>query len=316
MDYSTNRVIVTGGTGFIGSHLVDRLVQLGSKVTVITRTEPKNNSNSQAKYVQSDIRDFPALKDIIARVNPQTIFHLAASVNSRISSLGWNDPVEDYQINTLGTLGILMAVDELNIAPRIVYLSTAHVYGDPEYTPIDEKHVTNPTSPYGVSKLNAEKYGLAFNKTKGVKINILRLFHIYGPRQYKNVMFDLMTKLKDNPDTLEVIGTGNQLRDFLYISDVVDAILLVANEESTGEIYNVGGGVPISIRELAEEIVKVFNLESRTNIIYTDKTWEGDIPVLFADISKARKQLNFIPKVSLEEGLRRLKGWFDGYYLA
>jgi len=311
MDISNTRTLVTGGAGFIGSHLVDKLIELGSRVTVVDNLAfgSKDNVNNQANFVYLDIDDYMGLRKVISDTNPHLVFHLAANATTKETAMGWHDPIADYQVNAVGTLNILQAIADSSIDCHVIYASSAAVYGEPEYVPIDEKHPTNPISPYGVSKLTGEKYALAYLREQGVKTTVLRIFNTYGPRQPRYVIFDLVEKLRKNSTRLEVIGTGKQIRDYCYVSDTVNAFILVAKKEKEGEIFNVAGGNAISIKSLTELIIRSLGLEGKIEIRYTGESWKGDIVRLSADISKINQELGFEPEVSLEEGLHRFITW-------
>lgn len=311
MGFEGKRILVTGGAGFIGSHLVDKLVELRAQVTVLDNLSfgKREYINPNAKFVDSDIRDYETLKKTI--VGQELIYHLAAIATTKENALGWNNLIEDYEVNTIGTLNIFRALVEMKINPRVIYTSSAAVYGNPEYVPMDEKHPTNPISPYGVSKLTGEKYAHAYYKEQGLKITSLRVFNTYGPRQLRYVMFDLIQKLHKNPDRLEVMGTGQQIRDYCYVTDTVDAFILVAeNDKTIGRQLNVAGGNPISIMELAEKIIGILGLNGRTNLSVTGKSWKGDIDKLIADISLIKQLVNFNPKVDIGQGLWLLTSSF------
>lgn len=316
MNLRKAKVVVTGGAGFIGSHLTDRLIRFGANVTVIDNLSygKQENINKKAHLLKLDINDYESLKYHIGTIEPTIIYHLAAIATTKESSMGWKDAVLDCQVNAIGTLNILRSVISLNVSPKIIFTSSAAVYGNHEYTPIDEKHPTNPVSPYGISKLSAEKYIMAYHREYGAKSTILRVFNTYGPRQPRYVMFDLLKKLKQNPNELEVIGTGNQVRDYCYIDDTVTSLFLALSNKSNGEIYNVGSGNPLSVKQIAEMIVKLRELEGRTIISYTGESWKGDLDKLHADISKIKSDLGFEPSINIGQGLKGLIRWFDGKY--
>ncbi|MBA7682996.1 UDP-glucose 4-epimerase [subsurface metagenome] len=313
MNWKRTSVLVTGGAGFLGSHLVDKLIELGSIVTVIDDLSfgKRENVNERADFVELDIKNYGALKNVIHKVSPKVVYHFAANATTRESAMGWSDPVSDYQVNALGTLNVLRAMADAGLKSHVVYASSAAVYGEPEYIPIDEKHPTNPKSPYGVSKLAGGKYTLIYHKEYGIPVTILRIFNVYGPRQPRYVMFDLLKKLKRDPDKLEVIGTGEQIRNYCYVLDAVDAFILVVEKNAVGEIFNLAGGDVINIRGLVEKILGMLGLSGRTRVSYTGESWKGDIIRLVADTSKIKKHLGFEPKTPLDEGLLRLRGWFE-----
>jgi len=309
---NNTRSLVTGGAGFIGSHLVDKLIQLGSRVTVVDNLSfgCKENINKHADFIHLDICDYINLKKVISDTNPHLIFHLAANATTKETALGWHDPIADYQVNAIGTLNTFRSVVDLGTDSYVIYASSAAVYGEPEYIPIDEKHPKNPISPYGVSKSTGEKYALAYFKEYGVKTTILRIFNTYGPRQPRYVMLDLIQKLQKNPNKLEVLGTGQQIRDYCYISDAINAFILATKIEKVGQTFNVAGGNPISISYLTKLIIKTLGLQRKVEVRYTGESWNGDIMRLSADISRIKAELGFSPQVSLEEGLHRFVRWF------
>lgn len=309
-------ILVTGGAGFIGSHLVDKLVEQEKDIVVIDNLSfgKKENVNEKADFIKLDIQNFEKLKDVISKKKPEIIYHLAADATTKESSMGWYDPISDYEINGIGTLNLYRSVIDADINPKIVYASSAAVYGEPEYTPIDEKHPTNPISPYGISKLAGEKYAFAYFREYGVKTVVLRIFNTYGPRQPRYVMFDFLKKLRKNPRKLEILGTGEQIRDYCYVSDVVNAFILASTKEIAGEVFNVAGGDSITIRNLAELMTKQLS-SNETEIFCTGKSWRGDISKLIADITKIKNKLGFEPEVSLENGILKLKEWFDEWHV-
>jgi len=313
MKWGQTSVLVTGGAGFLGSHLVDKLIELGSEVTIIDDLSfgRRKNVNKQARFVRLDITKFALLEKAIARGRPAIIYHLAANATTKETAMGWSDPASDYRVNAVGTLNVLRAVADLGLNPRIIYASSAAVYGEPEYLPIDEKHPTNPQSPYGVSKLTGEKYMLIYHKERALPVTVLRIFNVYGPRQPRYVILDLLKKLERNPNDLEVIGTGEQIRTYCYVSDAIEAFVLAAQEQSVGEVLNLAGNDITSIKELAERIVRMLGLTGKTKIHYTGQSWTGDILSLVSEGSKAKKRLGFEPKISLDEGLRKVKKWLD-----
>jgi UDP-glucose 4-epimerase len=298
-----NNILITGGAGFIGSHLAEKLARKNN-VVILDNFQAGSRENLQhvierVKIVQGDIRDSATVNDTAAESN--IIFHLAANASVPSSV---QDPRYDFETNALGTLNVLEAARKYDVK-NVVYASSAAVYGEPEYLPMDENHPTRPISPYGVSKLAGEHMGTVYKEVYGLNFSAVRIFNTYGPRQPRYVMYDLLKKLKLNPSELEVLGTGGQVRDYCYVSDMVDALMLVAQK---GEgIYNVAGGIPTSVREVAEFLVS--KISPHTRIVYTGTSWKGDVQVLTADIQKIRT-LGFDPKVSLHEGIQELITWF------
>lgn len=308
------RVLITGAAGFIGSHLVDGLVEEGAEVVAVDNLKGGDLSNleqslDRIEFHKVDIRDFEALKSVMDGV--EMVFHLAANANVPYSV---EDPKYDFESNALGTFNVLKLSLDLGVE-KVIYASSAAVYGEPIYVPIDEKHPLNPISPYGASKLAGERLGFAYYSTYGLKFTALRIFNTYGERQRRYVMFDFLRKLAENPKRLKVLGTGEQVRDFCYVKDCVEAFILAAEKNlAVGDVFNIAGGNPISIRDLAYLMVKMLGLDGQTEIMFTGESWKGDIVNLYADISKIKSELGFEPKVKLDEGILRLKRWFDESY--
>jgi len=296
MNIRGKKVLVTGGAGFIGSHLVERLVKMNSEVVVIDNLQAGKEENlkqvwDKIEFIKGDIRDKDLVEKIVKDVN--IIFHIAANASVPNSV---KNPRHDFETNALGTFSLLEAAVNSNVK-KIIYASSAAVYGVPIYIPIDEEHPLNPVSPYGASKLSAEKIGFAFKETYGIQFTAIRIFNTWGPRQPRYVLYDFIKKLKQNPSKLEVLGDGSQIRDYCYIDDMVDAFILVA-EKGTG-VYNAAGGEPVSIKELAELVVS--KIAPKAKIVYGGERWKGDIDTLIADISRLR-ELGFKSKISLKRG--------------
>ena len=297
-------VLVTGGAGFIGSHLVDRLVNEGAKVRVLDNLSKGKRSYLEGswdklEFIEGDIRNTDDVSKALAGI--ETVFHLAANTSVPLSV---EDPRYDFEVNAGGTFNLLEAcrIQDVN---NIVYASTAAVYGDPQYTPIDEAHPTNPISPYGASKLSGEKMGAVFQRVYGIDFTTVRIFNIYGPRQSMYVMYDFMVKLSENPRRLEVLGDGGQRRCYVFTDDAVEGIL-VAAKNAPGEIVNLSGDESISVNELAERMIS--ELSPGAEIFNTGASWKGDIQLLVGDNSKLKSK-GFKPSTTLVDGIRNLIEW-------
>jgi UDP-glucose 4-epimerase len=302
-DYS--RVLVSGGAGFIGSHLVDRLLADGFEVVVLDNLYGGRVENVKPhmgeggfRFVQGDVRDSSVVKELVKGVD--AVFHLAALVSVPES---FKDPVLTNDVNVGGTLNLLRACVGSDVK-RFVYASSCAVYGEAESLPLREDSPLRPASPYAVSKLAAENYVRVF----GLETVCLRFFNVYGSRQvyseYSGVMTQFINCLtKDRP--LVVFGDGEQTRDFVHVQDVVEAnMLALKNKGVVGEVFNVATGVATTINKLANVLLSAAN-RTHLKMVHSEPR-KGDIKHSVADISKARGKLHYDPKVLLKDGLEEL----------
>jgi nucleoside-diphosphate-sugar epimerase len=295
-------VLVTGGAGFVGSHIVDRLSP-ENKVTVFDNLFTGSLSNLEESQdritlVKGDILDKALLMDVVAEV--EIVFHLAAHVGN-IRSI--QDPYFDMDVNIRGTLNLLEACRKSNIK-RLVYSSSGAIFGEARYLPIDEDHPLNPESPYAVSKMAAEKYALAFYKVYGVPATAVRYFNIYGPRQdtseYANAISIFLGKFKEGKP-ITIFGDGEQTRDFIFVEDVVTANILAATQPAAaGEIFNIATGQATSLNQIVALIKQISGRE--IPVTYADPR-VGEVRDSRADIKKARSILGYSPQTDLKEGL-------------
>jgi UDP-glucose 4-epimerase len=305
----SRRALVTGGAGFIGSHLVDRLMKEGYEVVVLDNLSTGKIENVQCHLggqsfhlVKGDVRNSQDVRKAVKDVD--FIFHLAAIVNVALSI---GDPLFVNDVNVRGTLKLLEASLEENIH-RFVYISSCAVYGEARYLPINEEHPTTPLSPYGISKLTAEHYCRIIHKIHGLETVCLRFFNVYGPRQpagpYSGVIARFVSRLRQGKPPI-VYGDGEQTRDFIYVNDAVEASMLVLQSPCcAGEVINVGTEEPTTINKLANNLIE---LRSRFNVkpVYRAPR-KGDIRNSYADISKAEKMIGYKPRITLREGLKKL----------
>jgi len=296
-------ILVTGGAGFIGSHIVDRLSP-ENNVYVLDNLFNGSLSNlaksrDQITFVKGDIRDKELVKDTVAKV--EYIFHLAAHVGN-IRSL--KDPYFDMEVNIIGMLNLLEACRNSNIK-RLVHTSSGAIFGEAKYLPIDEDHPLNPESPYAVSKLAAEKYAYSYYKVYGIPAVSLRYFNAYGPRQdtseYANAISIFLSLTKEGKP-VTIFGDGEQTRDFIFVNDIVSANILAATHPAAiGEIFNISAGEVHSIKQLIDIIGKV----SGKKVSFSHADFRaGEIRHSKANTDKARKLLGFNTQTNLEEGLR------------
>jgi UDP-glucose 4-epimerase len=298
-------VVVTGGAGFIGSHLCRTLIDQGAKVTAFDNLSSgkidfiKDLMDDGLKFVQGDIRDTTALEK--ATRNSEVIFHLAAQTSVPFSM---EDAKEDCEVNVVGTLNVLEAAKKADA--RVVFSSSCAVYGNPEKRPTPETYPTHPISFYGLSKFVGENYCCFYQENYGLEVVMLRIFNVYGPNGH-GVLPDFLNKLKKTPDKLEVLGTGRQGRDFVYVSDMVKILLLAATSPAAaGQIFNVGTGTTTSVTELAKKITELLGLEGVKISFTGGLAWEGDMDITQADNSKAVNTLQWRPQVNLDQGLKKL----------
>ncbi|TLS50849.1 NAD-dependent epimerase/dehydratase family protein [Paenibacillus antri] len=282
--------LVTGGAGFIGSHLVEQLLEMNVKVVCLDNFSGGKWENLRGvkdhpllTVAKADVTDFEGIVDWFQGV--EVVFHEAVSKNT----VCMKNPRLDLKTNAEGTFNVLEA-SRLHGVKKIVHASTGSVYGEPVYVPEDEKHPTEPVSFYGTSKLAAEKYCQVFRRLYGMNISILRYFHVYGPRQEDNdfggVVSIFIRRVLNNQSPI-VYGDGSQVRSFTYVRDVVKANLLAASHpQSDGEIYNCASGLKITIQELAELVLRQLRREDLP-IAYAD--WKpGDIKHFDIDNAKIK----------------------------
>ncbi len=305
MVLSGKRFLVTGGAGFIGSHLANSTVP-DHELTVLDAltTGERGTVPDEVTLVEADIRDADAVAT--AAEVTDVIFHEAALVSVEASV---DDPDRSHAINVQGTINVLEAARYKNI--RVVLASSAAIYGHPESIPISEDHPKEPTSPYGLDKLSTDQYARLYNDLYDLETVSLRYFNVYGPEQvagdYSGVISVFIDQALSGED-ITVHGSGEQTRDFVYIDDIVQANLIAATTDAVGEAYNVGTGESVTIRELAELIQDITDTDS--DIVHTDAR-TGDIEHSRADISKAKEYLEYDPNTSLREGLKQTVEWYQ-----
>jgi dTDP-glucose 4,6-dehydratase len=314
MDWAKNKVLVTGASGFIGSHLTEHLVKLGARVSVLLEYNPNSylghlkflekNMLSEIEQILGDIRDPEPIKKIVG--GKDVIFHLSALVSIPYS---FKNPREVFEVNAEGTLNILLAARDQGIS-KIVTTSTSEVYGTALYTPIDENHPLQAQSPYAASKIAADKIAESFYRTYNLPVATIRPFNTYGPRQSDRAIIPtiIIQALKRSEIS---IGSITPRRDLSYVSDTVNGFIKIAeSKNSIGQVINIGLGIDISIGDLAKLIITIMNKDIK--IISTEdrkRPEKSEVMRLICDNKKAEEFVNYKPKISLEEGLKMTIEW-------
>ncbi|HUJ84852.1 MAG TPA: GDP-mannose 4,6-dehydratase [Candidatus Acidoferrales bacterium] len=296
------KILVTGGAGFIGFHLCKRLAGLTSDLTIYDNLSSGKMENvkdvGKAKLVKGDILD---LKKLLSAEKADLIYHLAAQV---VVPYSMENPLIDFETNAKGTVHVLEKARKDDA--KLVFASSAAVYGNPTMFPTPETYGFHPFSCYGLSKIVGEEYCEMYRDQYGLDVTIMRFANVYGLRCH-GVIHDFLDKIAKNPNKLEIIGTGLQSRDFVHVSDVVDALITVGSEEFTnGKTYNLGYGTTIKIIDLAKLMLQILNLQDKTVVTTTGVSWQGDVTTIWFDNSKAKKELNWNPKVSLEDSIKEV----------
>lgn len=301
------KICVTGGAGFIGSHLVDALVVQGHDVTVIDNlsTGCKSFVSSQVEFYEMDIRD-AAIEELFVSKKFDYVFHEAAQTMVNVSM---DNPKEDCDINLMGLINILEACRKTGVK-KIIMPSSAAVYGDLTTLPLQEDMNGVPSSFYGLTKLTTESYLKLYQENFNLPFICLRYSNVYGPRQGnggEGGVVSIFCKQLQKGKNLTIFGDGEQTRDFIYVHDVVDANLACLDKTDAQGIYNVSTNTAVSVNQLAEELIKA----SKKNVkINYEEPRQGDIKHSRLDTSKSIKDLEWEAKVSIEEGLDRTFAYF------
>jgi UDP-glucose 4-epimerase len=301
------KVLVTGGAGFIGSHLVDRLVQEGHEVIIVDNlvTGKRRNINRAARFYKQDIQSW-RLERVFRNERPNVVMHLAAQMDVRKSV---EDPMFDAQVNILGTLNVLQQAVKHGVRKVIFSSSGGAIYGEQEMYPAAESHVTKPLSPYGLSKLCGEQYLSYYQRSSGLQVVSLRYANVYGPRQdpegEAGVVAIFIQKMLNNEQAV-INGNGRQTRDFVFVEDVVEANLAVMGQETQGT-YNVGTGVETSINDLFRILVQHTGSTSKE---VHGPAKKGEQARSVIDNTRLRHELSWEPKGELSEGLKKTVEYF------
>ena len=307
MNQTASSVLVTGGAGFIGSHLADALLAAGHRVVVLDdlSTGKRERVPGAARFVEGDLRTFD-LARLLREERTAVVFHHAAQIDVRKSV---EDPVFDAEVNVLGTIRLARSCVETGVSQLLFASSGGAIYGDPRGFAADEEHPMNPVSPYGTAKLAGEKYLQCLAWETPLAVTLLRYANVYGPRQdgsgEAGVVGIWMKRLLAGQEGV-IYGDGAQSRDFVYVGDVVAANLAAFRRRVAG-VYNIGTGIETTVNALYDEVAKACGTD-RPARREAGKPGEQRRSVL--DVARARSGLGFSAAVSLPEGLRRTAAWF------
>lgn len=322
ISYANRQVLITGGLGFIGSNLARALVAQGAKVTLADSLIPQYGGNpfniddirDKLTVNVCDVRDPFAMAYLLQ--GKAYLFNLAGQT-SHIDSMG--DPRTDLDINAAAQLSILEACRKANPGIKIVFASTRQIYGKPDYLPVDEKHPIRPVDVNGINKLAGEWYHLLYNNVYGIRACALRLTNTYGPgmrvKDARQTFLGIWVRLLIEGKPIKVFGDGLQLRDFNYVDDCVNALLLAgASDVTNGKVYNLGSEEVIGLKALAEMMVDLGHGGSLELVPFPPERKAIDIGDYYSDFSLIARELGWQPKVGLREGLQRTMGYYQTHY--
>ncbi len=312
--FAGKRVLITGGLGFIGSHVAHRLVNLGADVLVVDSLIPEYGGNlfniteirDRVRVNIADVRDIHGMRYLVQKQD--YLFNLAGQV-SHLDSM--KDPFTDLEINCRSQLSILEACRKFNPEVKIVFASTRQIYGRPQYLPVDERHPLEPTDINGVNKVAGEWYHVVYHRVYGLRTVSLRMTNTYGPhmrvKDARQTFLGWWIRQIVENEALQIYGDGKQLRDFNYVSDVVEALLLVAAApQADGEIYNLGGVERISLLDVAQMLLELNPQAQPFQIVpFPPENKRIDIGDYYGDYQKITEQLGWKPAMPLRDGLQR-----------
>jgi len=315
---SNKKILITGGLGFIGSNLTRRLVEHGNIITVVDSLIPeyggklRNLHDIQDKITisLSDVRDVPAMNDLIK--GHEYLFNLAGQT-SHLDSM--HDPITDLDINAKAQLSILEACRKYNPDIRIVFASTRQIFGKPNYLPVDEKHPQHPVDVNGINKIAGEQYHILYQEVYSIASSVLRLTNTYGPRMRikdaRQTFLGIWIRNLLQGIPIQIFGDGKQRRDYNYVEDVIDALLIAATEENAiGKVYNLGAADPLSLEETAKIMCQGIQGSDYLMIPFPDERKAIDVGDFICDFSAFRDQFGWEPKVSFKEGIQRSLDYF------
>ncbi len=310
------KILITGGAGFVGSHLCDKYTKNGDTVLCLDNFMNGNLMNIRHlinyrnfKLINGDIRDFDLLEKIMRDVD--AVFHLAAQIHVDRSII---EPNLTYEINVLGTQNVL-EVARMYDVEKVIHASTSEVYGSAQCAPMDEKHPLNAPHPYGASKIAADRMCHAYIETYGMNVCIMRPFNLFGPRQkdsgYGGAISLFTKRVLSNMPPI-IYGDGEQTRDYTYIEDIVEAYGFILNSKPIREPINFGTGKEIKVIDLANEIIELCGKTGKIKPVHVEQR-PGEVKRLVADITKAKELLGWKPKHMIENGLKKFIDWYKNY---
>ena len=313
-------ILVTGGAGFIGSHLSGRLLKEGHQVICLDNFDSfydpdikiKNVEEMEKKYpgqftlITGDIRNSQHLTEVFKKNRIDWVIHLAARAGVRPSII---DPLLYQDVNIRGTIVLLETCKEFGIQ-NFIFASSSSVYGENQRVPFSEEdHDIQPISPYGVTKRAGELLCFSYHHLYGMNIACLRIFTAYGPRQRPEMAIHQFTRLIDRGEKIQIYGNGSSRRDYTYVDDLIDGIFAVIHHHKGFEIYNLGESQTTSLNELIRLIEEALGKKA---IFEMSEPQPGDVSITYADISKAEQRLGYRPKIKIEEGIKRFVKWYKG----
>lgn len=300
------RCLLLGGTGFMGTHLAERLVSGGHDVRLFSRNPSKFRRVAGAEFIEGEFGDIGLVGEAVEGV--EVVYHLASATLPKTSN---DDPVYDVRSNLADTVRMLEACVEAGVGKVVFASSGGTVYGPPESVPIPESHPTEPISSYGIVKLAIEKYLGLFHHLRGLDYAALRISNPYGPYQdpagQQGVVAVFLEKIR-NGERIPVWGDGGAVRDYLYISDLVEALVLAAERETGSKVFNIGSGSGTSLSEMLSVMSGASGREPRVEHLPARAL---DVPTNVLDTRLAREELGWVPKVGLREGVGRTWAWIE-----
>lgn len=310
MQIKNKKILITGGVGFIGSHLVSALLKKNNEIVVIDNLSAGSKENintSKVKFIKGDILDRKLM--IKLTKNVEVIFHFAAQPDVRKS---YTQVYDDFEVNVKGTINVLEGMRENKVKVMIFASSAGTIYGETKVIPTPESHPLLPISHYGASKAACEQYLSSYAFLFEMTCVSLRYGNIFGPRSNHGVIYDFFWKLKKNPEELEILGDGRQEKSYLYIDDCISASILSAEKSKKGlTVWNISSDKTILVRDIAKIVIDEMSAKD-TKIRYTGgrRGWPGDVAKAYPEVAKI-KNVGFVTKISIKEGIRRYVRWLQ-----